>query len=81
MKKHNKYAIIGLKALQRAAKKVADEARKGNYKIPIWNNSRIEYKIAGIVSERTRIDCVSEANHNLIRCWTSPDCVFSGGFI
>jgi hypothetical protein len=52
MKKHNKYAIIGLKALQRAAKKVADEARKGNYKIPIWNNGRIEYKIAGIVSEQ-----------------------------
>ena len=52
MKKHNKYAIIGLKALQRAAKKVADEARKGNYKIPVWNNGRIEYRIPSIVTEQ-----------------------------
>jgi hypothetical protein len=52
MEKHNKYAIIGLKALRRAAKKVADEARKGNYTIPVWNNGRIEYKIPSIATEQ-----------------------------
>ena len=52
MKKHNKYVIIGLRALQRAAKKAADEARKGNYKIPVWNNGRIEYKIPIIINEQ-----------------------------
>jgi hypothetical protein len=35
-KKHNQYAIIGLQALQRAATKVADDARKNQYKIPVW---------------------------------------------
>jgi len=52
MKMHNKYAVIGLRALQRAAIKVADEARKNNYKIPIWKNGRIEYEIPGIVPEQ-----------------------------
>ena len=28
MKKHNKYAVMGLKALKRAAEKVAENARK-----------------------------------------------------
>ncbi len=45
MKEHNKYSQIGLKALRRAAAKVAADARKNNYKIPIWKNGRIEYKI------------------------------------
>ncbi len=58
MKEHNKYAIIGLKALQRAAKKVADEARKNNYKIPVWKNGRIEYKIPDII---TRQDASSDS--------------------
>ncbi len=52
MKKHNKYAAIGLKALQRAAAKVAEDARKNNYKIPVWRNGRIEYKIPGISIEQ-----------------------------
>lgn len=52
MKKHNKYAIIGLRALRRAAEKVAVDAKKNNYKIPIWNNGRIEFKIPDITTEQ-----------------------------
>ena len=52
MKKHNKYAVIGLKALQRAATKVAEDARKNNYKIPIWINGRIEYEIPATNTEQ-----------------------------
>ena len=54
MKKHNKYAVIGLKALKRAAIKVADDARKNNYKIPIWRNGRIEHVIPEILTHRDR---------------------------
>jgi hypothetical protein len=43
MREANHYAAIGLKALQRAAKKVAENARKNNFKIPIWGNGRVEY--------------------------------------
>ena len=53
MKKHNKYTVIGLKALKRAAAKVAEDARKNNYKIPIWKNGRIEYKIPGVTTEQS----------------------------
>jgi len=48
MKKHNKYALLGLKALERAAAKVAENARKNKYKIPVWKNGRIEYEIPAI---------------------------------
>ncbi len=51
MKKHNEYTILGFKALKRAAAKVADNARKNNYKIPIWRNGRIEYEIPGVITE------------------------------
>jgi hypothetical protein len=53
MKKHNKYALLGLKALERAAAKVAENARKNKYKIPIWKNGRIEYEIPGIITEQS----------------------------
>ncbi len=52
MKQHNKYAILGLKALERAANKVAENARKNNFKIPVWKNGRIEFEIPGIITER-----------------------------
>lgn len=52
MKKHNKYTIIGFRALQRAAAKVTEDARKNNYKIPVWRNGRIEYKIPGVSTEQ-----------------------------
>jgi hypothetical protein len=53
MKKHNKYAEIGLKALKRAALKVAEDARKNKYKIPVWKDGCIEFKIPGIVTEQS----------------------------
>jgi hypothetical protein len=43
MKNDNDYAVLGLKALKRAALKVAEDARKNNYKIPIWENGRVKY--------------------------------------
>ncbi|MBC8183342.1 hypothetical protein H8E88_19780 [candidate division KSB1 bacterium] len=53
MKKHSKYALLGLKALKRAAAKVAENARKNKYKIPVWKNGRIEYEIPGINTEQS----------------------------
>jgi len=50
METHNEYAIMGLKALIRAAKKVATDAKQNNYKIPVWKNGRIEYKIPEIAT-------------------------------
>ena len=52
MEKHNRYSLLGLKALQRAAAKVAENARKNNLKIPIWKNGRIEYEIPQIIPEQ-----------------------------
>ncbi len=54
MKKHNRYTILGLKALQRAARKVAENARKNNLKIPIWKNGRIEYIVPEINTEQIK---------------------------
>ena len=50
MKKHSKYAVLGLQALERAAKKVAENARKNKHKIPIWENGSIKFKVPGIIS-------------------------------
>ena len=52
MKRHNKYGLLALKAMERAAAKVAEDARKNKYKIPIWKNGRIEYEIPGLVTEQ-----------------------------
>jgi len=49
-KQHNKYALLGLKTLERAAAKVAENARKNKLKIPIWKNGHIEYEIPGIIT-------------------------------
>ena len=37
------YAALGLKALRRAARKVAEDAIKNNLEIPIWRDGRVEY--------------------------------------
>ena len=52
MKEHKKYAVLGLRALRRASAKVAENARKNNYRIPIWENGRIEYEIPEISTEQ-----------------------------
>ena len=54
MKEHNSYTVLGLKALERAAAKVSENARKNNYRIPIWKNGRIEYEIPAINTEQAR---------------------------
>ena len=51
MENQNEYAAIALKALQRAAAKVAEDARKNNYKIPVWRNGHIEYKVSEIATK------------------------------
>ena len=43
MKDKNNYAEMGLRALKRAAKKVYEDARKHNIKVPVWRNNRVEY--------------------------------------
>ena len=43
MKDKNDYTEMGLRALRRAAKKVYEDARKNNIKIPIWKNGKVEY--------------------------------------
>jgi len=53
MKRYNKYSMLGLKALQRAAVKVAEDAKKNNYKIPVWQNGKIEFEVPEIVSNHT----------------------------
>jgi len=53
MKNHSKYTILGFKALQRAAAKIAEDARKNHYKIPFWKNGKIEYEIPEIITEQT----------------------------
>ncbi len=52
MKVHNPYTVLGFKALQRAAVKVAENARKNNLKIPIWTNGKVEYLSQGISTEQ-----------------------------
>ena len=49
---HNQYALLGLRALKRAYDKVAESAKKNNYKIPIWKNRRIEYIAPTITTEQ-----------------------------
>ena len=45
MKKYSENTLLGLKALQRAAEKVTEKARKDNIKIPIWKNGKITFEI------------------------------------
>lgn len=52
MKKRNKYAVLGLKALKRAALKVAADAQKNNYKIPVWRDGRIEYEMPSLILQQ-----------------------------
>ena len=51
MKRYNEYAVLGLQALERAAKKVAENARKNKNKIPIWEDGSIKFKIPTISIE------------------------------
>jgi len=37
------YYEMGLRSLKRAAKKVYEDAKKNNIKIPVWRNNQVEY--------------------------------------
>jgi len=52
-KKHNRYSILGLKALNRAASKVAKDANKNNYKIPYWKNGKIKFEVPEMITEQS----------------------------
>ena len=49
MKRHSKYSLLGLQALQRAATKVSENARRNNYKLPVWENGKIVYVVPGSI--------------------------------
>jgi hypothetical protein len=51
MKEYSKNAQLGLRALKRAAAKVAKDAREKNYKIPIWRDGEIVYEIPELIPE------------------------------
>ena len=54
MEKRDTYHEMGLRALKRAAEKVAEDARKNNYKFPIWRNGRIEFEIPQLNKDQNR---------------------------
>lgn len=56
MENHTEYATLGLKALQRATNKVIENARKNNYKIPIWTDGHIEFRIPQNITEQDATD-------------------------
>ena len=64
MKKQNIYATMGLKALKRAAAKVAENARKNNLKIPIWVNEKVEF-IKPEISRKTKKNISSATRQRL----------------
>ncbi|NIA08377.1 MAG: hypothetical protein GWP10_01035 [Nitrospiraceae bacterium] len=51
-KQSESYAMLGLKALKRAVRKVAANARRNNLKIPIWKDGKVEYVIPEIDTEQ-----------------------------
>ncbi|MGR3319010.1 MAG: hypothetical protein ACUZ8O_11095 [Candidatus Anammoxibacter sp.] len=60
MEKHSEYALLGLKALERAAIKVFEDAKKNNHKIPVWKNGQIIYEIPEIeVGQLSSVDSKS----------------------
>ena len=67
MKEHNKYALLALKAMERAAAKVAEDARKNKYKIPVWKNGRIEYEIPGVVTDEQGAKAVRQQHSDFSR--------------
>ncbi|MFC1820535.1 hypothetical protein ACFLZG_05575 [Thermodesulfobacteriota bacterium] len=56
MEEKKDYAAMGLRALRRAAKKVYEDARRNNIKVPVWRNNRVEYiePTSEIISELSK---------------------------
>ncbi len=60
MEEYSDYSLMALKALRRAAAKVAEDAIRKNYKIPYWENGKIVYKTPEIPTEFSSNDSVAE---------------------
>ena len=60
MEKYSDYSIMALKALRRAAAKVARDANQKGYEIPYWENGRIIYKIPDMPAEQPFEDSIAE---------------------
>jgi len=56
MSEENKYATLGLRALKRAYKKVAEDAIKNNYLLPFWIDGKVEYIVPTLLIEQTNED-------------------------
>ncbi len=48
----NSYTVLGLRALTRAARKVAENAKKNDLKIPVWKNGDVHYEIPASGAEK-----------------------------
>ena len=53
---HPDDALLGLRALRRAAKKVEADARRKGYAIPYWIDGRIQYIVPGPETENEAED-------------------------
>jgi len=62
------YAALGLKALRRAARKVAENARKNNVAIPVWRKGRVEYiapeYLLNGATDTTGVEAAEDPNEN-----------------
>ena len=45
MERHSENTLLGLNALQRAAIKISESARRNHIKLPIWKNGHIVFEI------------------------------------
>lgn len=62
------YAALGLKALRRAARKVAENASKNNMAIPVWRKGRVEYiapeYLLNSATDTTGMEAAEDPNKN-----------------
>jgi len=64
-KQSEDYAIMGLNALKRAARKALENAKRNNLQVPIWKDGKIEYITPEIDTEQLgAVDRQSAALHS-----------------
>lgn len=54
MNKSDYYAEIGMKAAQRAARKVIERANLENKPIPVWKDGKVEYEIPPLPNQNNQ---------------------------